>query len=144
MFAFPPFPGPARETPTAKSCTLDASSALDPGTWTSQSWAVPVLRGFALLSMKPCAFFFSCMSFVRELIQFFAWNPQVPECALFEQREMVSLQTISHYQRVQSYYLSVLLYWNRDQCSKIPTVSRLNDAALSVLFSYIQFCFLIQ
>ena len=59
------------------------------------------------------------MSFVRELIQFFAWNPQVPECALFEQREMVSLQSISHYQRVQSYYLSVLLYWNRDQCLSI-------------------------
>ena len=103
-----------------------------------------MLRGFALLSMKPCAFF-SCMSFVRELIQFFAWNPQVPECALFEQREMVSLQTISHYQRVQSYYLSVLLSRTRDLRSKIPTIGRLNDIMLLLQFySAIQFCFLIQ
>ena len=120
MFAFPPFPGPARETPTAKSCTLDASSALDPGTRTSQSRAVLlVLGGFSLLSKGGAAF------------------------SLRKGRWF--LCKISVIIKEQSYYLSVLLSRTRDLRSKIPTIGRLNDIMLLLQFySAIQFCFLIQ
>jgi hypothetical protein len=59
-----------------------------------------------------------------------------PECAFFAQREMVSLQNISHYQRVQSYYLSVLLTGPEISARRYQLLARrLNDAALAVLFS---------